>query len=678
MPWTPEELDNLKKSLEAQGVATKTAAPNKDSFFAELDRRKQAKSNIGNVLNQNVAAMAESVPSVKAPVEKPKQDTGIISNLPPIKMAMDITSQITPERKAEFAKTKESLKSGDIGTLQAGLRNLGDIAGIGNDYIASKIGEVAGAVKSKLPANAQSMITDTGSALGGVVKQAANSQPAVKLMNNLVKFSEKNPKAAEFVKENGAALLNILSLGLDVGGVGALSNMTKNKVAKEIVEEVVTQASKATKSEQANILSQAVDAMKSKLDRGSVIQSRGVDDIADLNQTFKVRSSELKNLESPINAENLSPSEMLALSERTSVKASPRQKMIGIGDDEAKVIRENPEMTREFIDVAKARNLNTKSPALLEYATTKIDEATELLNKTLKDTGSEIGKFREMFGDKLANTNEVPRVFEAFENNLKKLNLYLDNGEVKQIKTAVKNSTNSDVAVLQEFYDNLSLLKENPSLKNIIDNRISIDNRINFAKDSSEVSGAIDPIARDLRSVLADINVKSVPADQAAAIAEYSNYMEAIEKLNSFTKNKTGKEFLLKQVLSERGRNARNIIDIVRKYTGVDLNDVAVLSKKITDLIGNDSQKGLFNQEIKNSVGGVIDAVRGRGNSAVGFFIDKAFTKYNNAEKILKEMIANPVQKAKLMEKIDVSRPLPANIKTVPVTEMPKYKNNKK
>ena len=68
--------------------------------------------------------------------------------------------------------------------------------------------------------------------------------------------------------------------------------------------------------------------------------------------------------------------------------------------------------------------------------------------------------------------------------------------------------------------------------------------------------------------------------------------------MKSYKDRKSGAEFLLRQALSNRGRMPKEVMDVVKKYTGIDLMDHAVMSSLATDLIGGADQKGLFRQEI--------------------------------------------------------------------------------
>jgi hypothetical protein len=64
-----------------------------------------------------------------------------------------------------------------------------------------------------------------------------------------------------------------------------------------------------------------------------------------------------------------------------------------------------------------------------------------------------------------------------------------------------------------------------------------------------------------------------------------------LDEVQSYTQKRSGGEFLLKRVLSERGRLPREMFEMIQKYTGIDLMDDAVFAKISTNLIGNADQK---------------------------------------------------------------------------------------
>ena len=148
------------------------------------------------------------------------------------------------------------------------------------------------------------------------------------------------------------------------------------------------------------------------------------------------------------------------------------------------------------------------------------------------------------------------------------------------------------------MFFNLQVVKQSPDLERLIDLRNLFDSKIKFAKTVREVSSALDPLSRTIRKQIADTAAEIVGKSEAGNLKKYSEFIDAYNELKSYTDRKAGAEFLLKQVLSERGRTPREVMKTIQDITGIDLMDDAVMSSIATDLIGNARQKGLFRQEI--------------------------------------------------------------------------------
>ena len=198
-----------------------------------------------------------------------------------------------------------------------------------------------------------------------------------------------------------------------------------------------------------------------------------------------------------------------------------------------------------------------------------------------------------------ANIDSVAKIEKSFADQLNKLNLRIKNQQIQQIPgTITRIGTKGDIKVLNELYSDLLTLKQNPNLEKLIDLRNVFDRKINFEKSAREVSNSIDPVSRNIRKDIANVAAEIVGKSEAKNLSLYSDFMDALNNLKSFTERKAGGEFLLKQVLSERGRTAGQVMKTIKDFTGIDLMDDAVMSSIATDLIGNSRQKGLFRQEI--------------------------------------------------------------------------------
>ena len=259
------------------------------------------------------------------------------------------------------------------------------------------------------------------------------------------------------------------------------------------------------------------------------------------------------------------------------------------------------------------------------------------MESVLNETGGEIGQFRRKIGTYEAGIDQVANVEKSFTDQLAKLNLEIKKGTVRQkAGTVTRVNSPNEIKVLNDLFSELQIVKENPNLEKLIDLRMLFDNKINFAKSAREVSNSLDPLSRTVRKQIADTSAGIVGKSEASRLAKYSQFIEAYNNLKSFTDRKAGAEFLLKQVLSERGGVPREVIQTIKEFTGIDLMDDAVMASIATDLIGNSRQKGLFRQELTKAGLDAAAAATGDMSGAINlmFKLSKSgFGKLLNVEK---------------------------------------------
>ena len=297
--------------------------------------------------------------------------------------------------------------------------------------------------------------------------------------------------------------------------------------------------------------------------------------------------------------EGMKPSEVLARTEQITSKPSLFEKWAGISSDIKNRISGKSQKLKEYFDVAHARNNFDTLPTPLEHGAKNVDRAVSDMEKVLNDTGGKIGIFRKKIGTYEANIDRVNKIGNSFIDELKKLNLEIKKGKIVQTLGTIRRiNSNNEIKILDDLYKDLLTLKQNPNLEKLIDLRTLFDKKINFEKSTREVSSSLDPLSRKIRKNIADVSAEVVGKSEALNLKKYSEFIDAYSELKSYADRKAGAEFLLKQVLSERGRTPREIIQTIKEFTGIDLMDDAVMSSIATDLIANPRQKGIFRQEI--------------------------------------------------------------------------------
>lgn len=113
--------------------------------------------------------------------------------------------------------------------------------------------------------------------------------------------------------------------------------------------------------------------------------------------------------------------------------------------------------------------------------------------------------------------------------------------------------------------------------------------------------------------------------------------MDAYNDIHSYTDRKAGGEYLLRLVLSGRGGEARQLVQTVKEYTGIDLLDHATMMEVTNEMFGNSAQKNLFRQEATKAGLDVARLLGGDPSGAMGTLFEKGVDRFLDKERILME-----------------------------------------
>lgn len=402
-----------------------------------------------------------------------------------------------------------------------------------------------------------------------------------------------------------------------IGGKDAIS-----KVVSPITRGVDTSAAKIAEKTTAPIVGkvgEVVDTSKTSL-FGRPRPESNIEDV--IRQADEATKSDFA-VSKTTSKTGLNPSQVLKATEEATSKPNIIEKWAGISPDIKNRIAGKQNKLKEYFDVAHARNNFDTAPTPLEYGVKNVDTAVAKMDELLNDTGNQIGQFRNKVGTYKASVNNAVKIETSFNNQLSKLNLEIKGGVVRQkAGTIARVNSANEIKVLNDLYAELQIIKQSPDLQRLIDFRNLFDSKINFAKSTRDVSSSLDPFSRAMRKDIADVAAQIVGKSEAANLAKYSDFMDAYNNLRSFTDRKAGAEFLLKQVLSERGGTSRAVIQTIKEMTGIDLMDDAVMSSLATDLIGNARQKGLFRQEITKAGLDAASLLTGNTSGAIGLMFN--------------------------------------------------------
>lgn len=531
--------------------------------FSKLYTSKYGHSSTGTLLDYWAG---QSSPEVQEPEAEPQ---GLLSQLKERNVRAfgaesgAIMSALNPSETIQTESAVGRLMRGEQGLGQTAFDIAGQGAGAVGDIVGAGIGKVAQGANylsgGKLGEGVEAIAgSEAGQAVGGFVGDIASQYQT---------FKEKFPEAARNL-ENTVNIASIIPLAKAPQAITATGKAVKGGVG---------QVGRGIKG----IFSPLDDIAKKGAGEKTIVDALGKSTAASMRET----------------------------AEATQAVTSLKEKIVGIRPDIKKRIQGKSDKLKEYFDVSHARNLDDTVQTPFEYAHNKsVVGARDKLKSVLDDTGSKIGGFRATTAKEPVTLGGMKAVRNSFVSELQKLNLTTNNkGQIVRAAGKVKKASDSEIKLLQSLYDDLGTVRELPTRENLLDLRNAFDDQINFAKTSREASDVVDPLSRTVRGTIRDVNLKGLPKEQAKLMEDYSDLYGIFKEFDKAINSKSGSEFLLKRVLSERGRIPRELMQKVYEYTGIDLMDDATMAQLATEIIGNPAQKGLFRQEIAKAGLDVMD-----------------------------------------------------------------------
>jgi len=507
-------------------------------------------------------------------------------------------------RQARVQESQEAQKAGE----QSGLETFANTAGEGAGLVGDVIGQtIFGAIKAATPAAIQDPIAKGAEAGIEAISETETAQRLGTWYANLDEGTKRNIQAA----------LGPVELGAEVAGLG---------IGGKLLKQPIKQGLKKT----ADALG---DAKKAK---GSIFKDLPKVNTADEVIEHVAQTGRIRNAE--IIPDDLDTAGRRLFEEQNALTSNISERWVGIPDDVKNQIAGKPELTKQYIDVVQTRNRNAASPTVAEFAGDRVRATGVQMRKILNEKGSEIGNSREKFSTLKLNQPALEGIDNAFSQQLNDLNLTVSKGKVVQKpQTPTKVGAKGDITAINDLYQQIKIGKQSPTLENWLAIRDQFSNKINFSKRVGDVSGSVDPISRSMRFSIKEELAGLVGKSEASKLAEYADYIDALSQLEGFTKRKAGAEYLLRNVLSSRGGEARKSIQLIEKYTGVNLLDDAVMMNIATDLLANESQKGLFRQEITKAGLDASRIMAGDPTGAIPVFSKFVQDKLFNAEEVLQK-----------------------------------------
>lgn len=271
------------------------------------------------------------------------------------------------------------------------------------------------------------------------------------------------------------------------------------------------------------------------------------------------------------------------------------------------------DMYDEYANVAAKRAANIRNPSVLEHAADYTEKAVGQMQKNLKEVGTQVETLKNTEGTKpLSDVTPVLQKFaQDVEDKFGKVvsvdqdgTVYLDNapGRVKNVLSpADENRLKTALGQILDLQNGGNVRKASDVLDNL-------DGLVDYSKKDL-LGNSNDPLEGFLKSIrhnLNDVVGQSSPelAATKTRFSELSNALESIKGAGGANLQRA--ELLLKRVFSgDQSGKSREIFDLIKKETGIDLTEHAVVAKHFVDNMGDQSEKSALQKMLEeNGQGG--------------------------------------------------------------------------
>jgi len=237
----------------------------------------------------------------------------------------------------------------------------------------------------------------------------------------------------------------------------------------------------------------------------------------------------------------------------------------------------------EYVDISRKATEDWKASTPLEHAGVETERALTMIQKRLNRYGEQkqTALSQAKVGNKPMGTVAV------------KARQQLHSSFANQILDA------SDRRLIDIIDGELTKLGDNPSIK-------QLDAFVDFAQDQLYKSGrdltipVTERVTGRIRQVVGELNSK-IKAEAGDPYTKANDNFSSLVELRNELNKKLGYDAekggsLLKRIFSPSDARTKNMFADVKKVTGIDLVNEAVLAKYVMDVIGDVRQKSLLDR----------------------------------------------------------------------------------
>lgn len=318
----------------------------------------------------------------------------------------------------------------------------------------------------------------------------------------------------------------------------------------------------------------------------------------------------------------------------------------GIDDQIATELRKaTPQEVQENIQAVLAHNKDLSSPTAQGVVAKKVNEATDVITQKLKTAGQAVGDAVKQTGSRMIGTN--PQTGSAFTDDiLSSFNKKVEDTFGHEISYTPEDTTkliiggdkmtaqepltepvlkplegrsrtiiSADQNRMLQIHSQIMDLAENPTVAKASDVIHNLDDLIDYSK-VDQVGINHDPLQGIIRSTRGEINgaIRTTSPEIAAANDRFSHLKDIENEIGE----KAGSDLhraglVMKRVFSgDQASQNLELLEKIKKETGIDLVKHSALAKFATDNFGNASSKSLLQQELNEGgsmLGGMKKAI---------------------------------------------------------------------
>jgi len=294
-----------------------------------------------------------------------------------------------------------------------------------------------------------------------------------------------------------------------------------------------------------------------------------------------------------------------------------REELVGINPQTRTILEELPDPTKfnKYVESAKARNLDIRQNSPLGIAAQELESAGTELKKQIRTAGTAVGEAKKAAAKvEMPDLNDVIHSFEDDIASRFGVQLSIRKGGVgaRTIPGTQRAVDAGDKKRIVNAYKDLIKLQKGGTVRRASDVLSNLDELVDYSK-ADQFGVVRDPLEGVLKSTRHSINEKMREA--SPSLAEANDIFSALKDAEKFVASTAGKdlgrgELLLRRVFSgDKSREALDVLDVIKKYTGKDLVQDAVLARLAVEQFGDKAQKTLLQQAIETGVmggGGIV------------------------------------------------------------------------